>query len=50
MFDTLREFAHGLRLGARHCVGNRHGLTEAALRPSLPARRNATVPGENFGR
>lgn len=49
--DVVREFAFGLKLGARHAVNNRHGLTEAALRPSLPAsRRDGVVAGENFGR
>ena len=51
VIDVVREFAYGLKLGARHAVNNRHGLTEAALSPSLPAaRKNGLVAGETFGR
>lgn len=49
--DFFREFAYGLKLGARHTVTQRHDLTERALRPGLPkVARNAVLGAEEFGR
>lgn len=51
MFDVIREFAHGLKLGARHAVSTRHNLTEKAMRPSLRAALEDRVVGsEQAGR
>lgn len=50
MFDMFREFAYGLRLGARHSLDTRHNLTENALRPSVSAAlRDKKVGSEQFG-
>ncbi|MCO5133148.1 MAG: hypothetical protein M9908_02135 [Phyllobacteriaceae bacterium] len=51
MFDTIREFAYGLKLGVRHSVSTRHNMTERAMRPSVSAAlRNMPVATEHAGR
>ncbi len=51
MFDAIREFAYGLKLGARHSVSTRHYMTEKALRPSVRAAlRDGMVNSEQSGR
>ncbi len=48
--DVVREFAYGLRLGARHSL-ERHAYTEKALRPALTTgQQNAYVGVEQAGR
>ena len=50
MFDIIREFAYGLKLGARHSIDVRHNMTERAMRPSVSAaRKNGTVGIDNAG-
>jgi len=51
MFDMLREFAYGLKLGARHAVDTRHHMVERAVRPSVSAaQQNGVVGTEQAGR
>lgn len=51
MFDIIREFAYGLKLGARHSIDVRHNLTERAMRPSVTAAlKNNSVGTDNVGR
>lgn len=51
MFDVIREFAHGLKLGARHAISTRHNLTEVAIRPSVRAAlKDGVVGTEQAGR
>ena len=51
MFDTIREFAYGIKLGVRHSVSTRHNMTERAMRPSVSAAlRNMPVATEHAGR
>lgn len=51
MFDILREFAYGLKLGARHSFEIRHNMTERAISPSVrAAKQNGFVGSEQSGR
>jgi hypothetical protein len=51
MFDIFREFAYGLKLGARHSIDTRHNMTERAISPSLKAaKKNCYVGSEQSGR
>jgi hypothetical protein len=51
MFEMIREFAYGLKLGARHSVDTRHNMIERAVRPSVSAaRKNTFVASEKVGR
>jgi hypothetical protein len=51
MFDIIREFAYGLKLGARHSIDVRHNLTERTMRPSVSAAlKNNSVGTDHAGR
>lgn len=51
MFDMIREFAYGLKLGARHSIDTRHHFAERAVRPSVTAAmKNEFVGTEQSGR
>jgi len=50
MFDMIREFAYGLKLGARHSVSVRHNMTERMMRPSVTAAlKNNSVGTDTAG-
>ena len=50
MFEMIREFAYGLKLGARHSVDTRHNMIERTMRPSVStALKNASVGTDTAG-
>lgn len=51
MFDMVREFAYGLKLGVRHSVTARHNMVETIARPSVAAAiKNQPVGNDQVGR
>jgi len=51
MFEMIREFAYGLKLGARHSFDTRHNLVERTMRPSVSAAlKNTSVGADTAGR